>query len=219
MAVAFVGLVLYATSLPAALLCVVLRFRAARGVERQQLRWVVAGGVIAGLALLPLPGMDELHTVLGILGVVIVPMSVAVAVLRYRLYDLDRIISRTLAYGLLTVLLGLGYAAVVLLGGRFLPGSSSLTVAAALAVAALFSPLRRRVQNLVDRRFNRRRYDAARTVEGSRPACATRWTWTCCTPSCWPWSTRQCSRRWRPCGCDHRDHPLASPAGRDRAMS
>ena len=168
MAVAFVGLVLYAASLPAALLCVVLRFRAARGVERQQLRWVVAGGVIAVLALLPLPGMDELHTVLGILGVVIVPVSVAVAVLRYRLYDLDRIISRTLAYGLLTVLLGLGYAAVVLLGGRLLPGSSSLTVAAAtLAVAALFSPLRRRVQNLVDRRFNRRRYDAARTVEGS----------------------------------------------------
>jgi hypothetical protein len=159
--------VLYATSLPAALLCVVLRFRAARGVERQQLRWVVAGGVIAVLALLPLPGMDELHTVLGILGVVIVPVSVAVAVLRYRLYDLDRIISRTLAYGLLTVLLGLGYAAVVLLGGRFLPGSSSLAVAATLAVAALFSPLRRRVQNLVDRRFNRRRYDAARTVEGS----------------------------------------------------
>jgi hypothetical protein len=167
LAVAFVGLVLYAASLPAALLCVVLRFRAARGVERQQLRWVVAGGVIAVLALLPLPGMDELHTVLGILGVVIVPVSVAVAVLRYRLYDLDRIISRTLAYGLLTVLLGLGYAAVVLLGGRLLPGSSSLTVAAAtLAVAALFSPLRRRVQNLVDRRFNRRRYDAARTVEG-----------------------------------------------------
>jgi hypothetical protein len=167
LAVAFVGLVLYATSLPAALLCVVLRFRAARGVERQQLRWVVAGGVIAVLALLPLPAWTSSTRSWGILGVVIVPMSVAVAVLRYRLYDLDRIISRTLAYGLLTVLLGLGYAAVVLLGGRFLPGSSSLAVAATLAVAALFSPLRRRVQNLVDRRFNRRRYDAARTVEGS----------------------------------------------------
>jgi hypothetical protein len=168
LAVAFVGLVLYAASLPAALLCVVLRFRAARGVERQQLRWVVAGGVIAVLALLPLPAWTSSTRSWGILGVVIVPMSVAVAVLRYRLYDLDRIISRTLAYGLLTVLLGLGYAAVVLLGGRLLPGSSSLTVAAAtLAVAALFSPLRRRVQNLVDRRFNRRRYDAARTVEGS----------------------------------------------------
>jgi hypothetical protein len=164
--VAYGGLVLYAASLPAALVCVVLRFRAARGVERQQLRWVAAGAAVAVLTLLPLPGKGELHAVVGMVGVLVVPVSVAVAVLRYRLYDLDRLISRTLAYAALTVLLGLGYAAVVLAGGRLLPDSSSLTVAAAtLAVAALFSPLRRRVQGLVDRRFNRRRYDAARTVE------------------------------------------------------
>ena len=93
-------------------------------------------------------------------------MAVGAAVLRYRLYDLDRIISRTVAYGLLTVLLGLGYAVVVLGLGRLLPEGSSLVVAAAtLAVAAAFQPLRRRVQGLVDRRFNRRRYDAARTIE------------------------------------------------------
>jgi hypothetical protein len=164
--VAYGGLVLYAASLPAALVCVVLRFRAARGTERQQLRWVAAGAAVAVLTLLPLPGKAELHAVVGMVGVLVVPVSVAVAVLRYRLYDLDRLISRTLAYAALTVLLGLGYAAVVLAGGRLLPDSSSLTVAAAtLAVAALFSPLRRRVQGLVDRRFNRRRYDAARTVE------------------------------------------------------
>jgi hypothetical protein len=90
---------------------------------------------------------------------------VAVAVLRYRLWDLDRIISRTLAWTALTVLLGLGYAAVVLGLGRLLPESSSLAVAAAtLAVAAVFQPARRRIQELVDRRFNRRRHDAGQTI-------------------------------------------------------
>jgi hypothetical protein len=80
--------------------------------------------------------------------------------------DLDRVISRTLTWALLTVLLGLGYAAVVLGLGRLLPEGSSLAVAAAtLAVVAAFAPLRRRVQQAVDRRFNRRRYDAAGTVE------------------------------------------------------
>ena len=92
-------------------------------------------------------------------------MAAAVAVLRYRLWDLDRVVSRTLAWALLTVLLGLGYAVAVLGLGRLLPEGSSLAVAAAtLAAAAAFSPLRRRVQGLVDRRFNRRRYDAAGTV-------------------------------------------------------
>jgi len=81
-----------------------------------------------------------------------------VAILRYRLYEIDRLINRTLVYGLLTVLLGLGYAAVVLGLGRLLPQGSSLTVAAAtLAVAAVFQPARRRIQQAVDRRFNRRR--------------------------------------------------------------
>jgi hypothetical protein len=93
-------------------------------------------------------------------------MATGAAILRYRLYDLDRIVSRTLAYALLTVLLALGYAAVVLGLGRLLPQGSSLAVAAAtLAVAAVFQPARRRIQQAVDRRFNRRRHDAAQTIE------------------------------------------------------
>ena len=91
--------------------------------------------------------------------------GLTVAVLRYRLFDVDRIVSRTLAYGLLTVLLGGGYAAVVLGLGQLLGRDSSLVVAAAtLAVAALFQPARRRVQALVDRRFNRRHHDTTQTV-------------------------------------------------------
>src|SRR6266487_3230850 len=96
---------------------------------------------------------------------VLLPLATGAAILRYRLYDLDRIISRTLAYGLLTVVLGGSYAVVVLGLGELIGRDSSLAVAAAtLAVAAAFQPARRRVQAAVDRRFNRRRYDAAQTI-------------------------------------------------------
>jgi hypothetical protein len=98
--------------------------------------------------------------------VALLPLATGAAILRDRLYDLDRIISRTLTYGLLTVLLAGGYALVVLGLGQLLGRDSSLVVAAAtLAVAALFQPARRRIQAIVDRRFNRRRYNAAKTVE------------------------------------------------------
>jgi hypothetical protein len=96
----------------------------------------------------------------------LVHLTIGAAVVRYRLYDLDRIISRTLAYGLLTVLFGGGYAVVVLGLGQVLGRGRSLVVAiATLAVAAAFQPARHRVQDLVDRRFNRHRYDAAKTIE------------------------------------------------------
>jgi hypothetical protein len=148
----------------------VVRFRRARGVERQQLRWVVLAAVLASLAILvTLAGMAVGNAALLIwaagISFAVLPPAIGAAVARYRLYDLDRIISRVLAYGLLTVLLAGGYAAVVLGLGQLLGRDSSLVVAAAtLAVAAVFQPARRRIQALVDRRFNRRRYDAARTI-------------------------------------------------------
>jgi hypothetical protein len=149
-----------------------VRFRHARGTERQQLRWVaLAAGLVGLLAVVALAGLALGTTApIGSLGsqfcVAVLPVAIGAAILRYRLYDLDRIISRVLAYGLLTLLLGGGYAVVVLGLGQLLGRQSSLTVAAAtLALAGAFQPARRRIQQAVDRRFNRRRHDAARTIE------------------------------------------------------
>jgi hypothetical protein len=148
----------------------VVRFRRARGIERQQLRWVVlAAALIALAALVVLVALALGSPVLldwaAAVCVAVLPVAVGAAILRYRLYDLDRIISRTLAWGLLTVLLGGGYAVVILGLGQLLGRDSSLAVAAAtLAAAALFHPVRRRVQAGVDRRFNRRRHDAAQKI-------------------------------------------------------
>jgi hypothetical protein len=146
------------------------RFRRARGIERQQLRWVALATVLVALlgvvhlAALAL-GAYALAPLAGGLNPPILSAAIGAAILRYRLYDLDRIISRTLAYGLLTLLLGGGFAAVALGLGQLFGQDSSLAVAGAtLAVAAAFQPARRRVQRLVDRRFNRRRYDAGQTI-------------------------------------------------------
>jgi hypothetical protein len=170
--ISWVGWGLLFASIPAAALCVVLRFRSSGGVERQQLRWVAAGAataVLGPLLLIPLEAFGVLPTVDSFSWPLLlaVPLAIAVAVLRYRLWDLDRLISRTVTYTAVTVLLVVPYLLVVPAASRLAEGSGSLAVAAAtLAVAALFQPLRRRVQGLVDRRFNRRRYDAARTVDG-----------------------------------------------------
>jgi hypothetical protein len=157
-------------TIPVAAASLVVRFRRARGVERQQLRWLALAAALAAttvlvLAALAPTGNEVLLGWLSAVCVALLPLATGAAILRYRLYDLDRIISRTLAYGLLTVLLGLGYAAVVLGLGRLLPQDDSLVVAAAtLAAAVVFQPARRRLQQATDRRFNRRRYDAATTI-------------------------------------------------------
>jgi hypothetical protein len=169
-AATWAGFALTFATIPAAALSVIMRFRASRGVERQQLRWVAAGAAVAvvgPLLLVPLDSLglapaDSFSWPL----LLSVPLAIAVAVLRYRLWDLDRLVSRTVAYVLVTALLLVPYLVLVPAASGLIQGSGSLAVAAAtLAVAVLFQPLRRRVQDLVDRRFNRRRYDAARTVE------------------------------------------------------
>jgi len=155
-----------------------------------------------GLELLPNAFINDAVGSLIFLAMLCPPVAIAVAVLRYRLWDLDRLVSRTVTYSLVTGLLVVPYLLVVPAATRLAGDAGSLAVAGAtLTVAAAFQPLRRRVQDRVDRRFNRRRYDAARTVERSPPACASRSTWMRSPPSCWPWSTGPCNRLRRRCGC------------------
>jgi 4-amino-4-deoxy-L-arabinose transferase-like glycosyltransferase len=149
----------------------IARWRRARGVERQQLKWLAWAAVMlvvaqVGASLLPRP----LFLLVSYTSALLFPVAVGIAVVRYRLYDIDRLINRTLVYGLLTTLLAGIYAGAVLVLGQLFGGvggdpPSWVVAGATLAVAALFQPARRRIQAVVDRRFNRRKYDAAKTVE------------------------------------------------------
>jgi hypothetical protein len=164
---AFVGTALIAVTGVAAVLSLAFRYRRAQTVERAQLRWLVYAGfviAVAVLATIPIPSTD-VQNAISSGAVALIPVAFGIAVLRYRLYDIDRIISRTLAYAIVTGLLIGIYAGLVLLATQVLQIRSAVAVAAAtLAAAALFNPVRRRVQHRVDRRFNRARYDAETTV-------------------------------------------------------
>ena len=154
----------------------VLSWRRADGERRQQLKWLMSGAAVclAGGSLIVLgsaldpnasPAVTQAISSLGTAAVIGLPVGVGVGILKYRLYEIDRIISRTLAYAVVTGLLAGVYVALVLLATRALSVSSQVAVAAStLAAAALFNPLRRRVQRMVDRRFNRARYNADKTV-------------------------------------------------------
>jgi hypothetical protein len=166
-----VNSMLLAVTTVAAFVSLVIRFRRARGEERQQLKWFAYAAALVIVFLvsgpLILPGGSALGT--GLL-IALLPVAAGIAILRYRLYDIDRLINRTLVYGLLTALLGTVYAGVVLVLGQVFGGigpepPSWAVAGATLAVAALFQPARHRIQAIVDRRFNRRKHDAARTVE------------------------------------------------------
>jgi hypothetical protein len=148
----------------------VVRFRRSRGDERQQLKWFTYAAALVPLSVLG----DALPAVVGDLAIdlpiVFLPVAAGIAILRYRLYDIDRLINRTLVYGLLTALLGGVYAGAVLVLGQLFGGvgrdpPSWAVAGATLAVAALFQPARRRIQQVVDRHFNRRKYDAAKTIQ------------------------------------------------------
>ena len=144
----------------------VLSWRRATGERRQQLKWLAFGAAVTiGLGLLAANFTSGIVSEILSAGTAALPVSIGIGILKYRLYDIDRIISRTLAYAIVTgLLLGL-YAGLVLLATRILSVHTPVAVAAStLAAAALFNPLRRRVQRAVDRRFNRARYDADQTV-------------------------------------------------------
>jgi hypothetical protein len=149
---------------------VAVRFRRSRGIERQQMKWFLYAAALMLLA----PGEGLLPDIVSnvLFGVVLlaIPTAIGIAILRYRLYDIDLVINRTLVYGSLTVVLVLFYVGGVVslqYAFRALTGQESqiAIVASTLAIAALFNPLRMRVQEFVDRRFYRRKYDAAKTLE------------------------------------------------------
>jgi hypothetical protein len=177
-AVAQGAAVIAVVTLGAAALAPLLRFRRADLVQRQQLKWFAfVIGICAASALVAsaltgvLPVVATVLWGIAIAGVVVgLPAAVGLAILRYRLYDIDRLINRAVVYATLTAVLGLGYATAVLALGQLFGGVGERTpswavAGATLAVAALFQPARRRIQAVVDRRFNRRRYDAAKTIE------------------------------------------------------
>jgi hypothetical protein len=153
----------------------VATFRRSCDERRQQLKWLLFGTVVAlfGAAVVVLVGSLDTHPsaiaqtaiTLGAVVTIAFPASIGVGILKYRLYDIDRIISRTLAYAIVTGLLVGMYAGLVLLATLVLTIRTPVAVAAAtLAAAALFNPLRHRVQRMVDRRFNRTRYDADKII-------------------------------------------------------
>jgi hypothetical protein len=159
---------------PPMLLCIsafIWRFRHSRGVERQQLKWVAYGAAILafGVLILPLSYGRKPVEIVQQLATLAVPLTAGLAILRYRLYDIDLIIKRTLIYGSLSVALALVYVVTVLVSQQLLrgfTGGSDVAVAGStLLVVALFQPIRARFQEIVDRRFYRGRYDAARAID------------------------------------------------------
>jgi hypothetical protein len=156
-----------------AVISLFVRFRRARGDERQQIKWFASAAALTlAWILVAEEQSGEIVALWGLLVIASIPVATGIAILRYRLYDIDRIINRTLVYGLLTVMLALIYFGGVTLTQsifRVLTGQEQqpqlIIVASTLVIAVLFNPLRHRTQEFIDRRFYRRKYDAAKTLE------------------------------------------------------
>lgn len=159
------GFLIVVALLLAAVILLAQRWRRSGGVERAQYRWLLYGVVLFFLVLVAgqfLP-QDNFGSFLMLPAGFAIPVTMGVAITRYRLFDIDRVISRTLSYVVILGLLGAVYFGMIAVGTTLLPSDNPVAVAGAtLAVAALFNPLRRRLQRLMDRRFNRSRYDAER---------------------------------------------------------
>ncbi len=171
-AIMMISVTLIIIAIVAGVISLLLRFRRASGVERQQLKWFTYGAVLAGGVLMSdffytLPGVWE-SVKEGIAFNMLPPLTIGIAILRYRLYDIDVIIRRTLVYSVLTAALGLVYIGCVVLSrtviAPLIGGSEVAIMASTLVIAALFSPLRRGIQNVIDKSFYRRKYDATKVI-------------------------------------------------------
>ncbi len=223
------GNVVWVGSIASIVIAQIYRYRRiSTPLQRQQTKWVVYGFVLNLLTLLGVLTLELLFPPLAQPGslfslvfgpdanlfLLLIPLSIGIAILRYRLYDIDIIINRTLVYGTLTATLAMIYAGLVI--GlqslvRLFTGQVSqspfVIVASTLAIAALFQPLRRRLQAIIDRRFYRQKYNAARTLAAfsatlrNEVDLATKWTWISCVNTYWLWCRRRCSRRRSRSGC------------------
>jgi hypothetical protein len=168
------GYILIVPAIAVGAVAVAVRYRRARGIERKQLEWLAFGAGVAAFAfaiafVFTVSGTDRAWNYAVPVALTCVVLATGTAVLRYRLYDVDRLITRTVSYGVLTIVLGATYVGLVLAGqalfSTFAGGSDLAVAASTLVVAGLFLPARTRVQRFVDRRFYRRRYDTRRTLE------------------------------------------------------
>ncbi len=165
-----VGLILTLGSIVGGIAALIIRWIRSEGVERLQMKWLVLAFVVFGIGAYAEFGGFQYSVVANVFfpaGVALIPISIGTALLRYRLYEIDRILSRTVSYTMVVALLaGVFFGAVTLLTSILSTESDLVTAAATLLVAGMFNPMRKRIQGWVDRRFNRSRYDAQRVMDG-----------------------------------------------------